>query len=574
MRPLVIGGETEYGIFTNDFNDSSWSSVNAAHEVVRAISQLNMSFVDRGLEQIETIEEHELAEEEARNQWTLEPENLLPVPLFDIHSRFMPFPRSSSESGALRQRRGISGYVLQTGARYYVDMGHPEYSTPETLSPYTIVLVQKAGDLIVEECRKIAQLSMRQRTGNPDFTIRLHRNNSDGKGSSYAGHENYSLTPDTFEKIVHYEKSMMWCPNHRRMESTYAPGKGMYTDFVLKFFVTRQIITDAGKVGSETQDYVPYQISSRADFMMEEVGHSTVAYRPIINTRDQPLAAYKRLRRLHVICGDSNVSELSIYLKFGITALFFQMLEAGLIQASGGNLAIPLTHAVGAYHAVSRDLTLRKKLSLINGDKMSALETQVLYCQMAKAFVAASLCDPVWTDVVEKWEGVLQGLDGNRAKHELSKNLDWVMKERLLAIKQKKHGIEPTHEACYDLALSYHDTNPEVSIAHSMLQEGKMMRIVREDEIIRMTRRAPSDTRAWFRGELLQRYAQDVIDIGWDYAEFKKDQLIYMEDPRHCTEAQIRPFLQDNPSLAVLLSRLKKASEDGIISGITTTYRR
>lgn len=568
MLPKILGLETEYGISTNEFNDLSWSSIRAADEVVSAITQLDMCFVDRGLEEIGTIEEHERAEEEAAAQLVSERENSPPLHQDDVCNGWLTQSLSVPDSGAMRQRRGMSGYVLQTGARYYVDMGHPEYSTPETLSPYTVVLVQKAGDLIVEECRKVAELSMRERTGNHHITLHVHRNNSDGLGSSYAGHENYSLMPSTFDRIIHYQRGMFWCSNHHRMEMSYVPVKGMYTDFVLTFFVTRQIIIGAGKVGSETLEYTPYQISSRADFMVQDVGGSTVTHRPIINTRDQPLAGHTYLRRLHVICGDSNMSELSIYLKVGMTALFFQMLEAGLIQSARGDFTLPLANAVAAYQTVSRDLTLRKQLPLVNGNSMTALEAQWMYCQMAKTFVARSHCDPVWADVVQKWEGVLEGLEGNRTKHKLSRNLDWVMKEQLLALKQKRDSIGPTDDACRNLALTYHDINPEYSMYHRVVEEGRMMRIVSADEITQMTRRAPSDTRAWLRGELLRRYTEEIYDIGWDYAYFKNGRIIHMSDPRHGTEAEMRPFLHDNPPCEEFLHRIKKASEDGVIPGL------
>jgi len=570
--PMVMGLETEYGISVDTEHaglghlQGSYSS----YEVVSSVSKLNRSLIDRGLEDIE-IDEHEQAEAQAdhvsarrlrdknslplqpRDRWDDDDGNLIPARDKSLETR-----RDTHREAALRQRMGFTGFILENGARYYVDMGHPEMSTPETLDPYTLVAAQKAGDLIVEECRRIAEISMGILAKDRDLKIHIHRNNSDGQGNSYAGHENYLLSVGLFEEIV-YCMSTLYDRASRRHYKVFR--EGPTTQAVAKFFATRQIITGSGKVGSEKHDEirnaVPYQISQRSDFMMRIVGVSTVEWRGIINTRNQPLADIKTMRRFHVICGDSNMSELSIYLKCGITALFLKMMEHGYIQRASGDIMTPLFDALAAYHTVSRDLGLNERLPLMNAQTTTALETQIRFCELAQTFVRAMELAPVWHDIARKWEAVLNGLAHDRAKDPWAKNLDWVVKEQLLQNFQKRHGVGPTDLSCRALALAYHDINPDKSIYHRLFSNGKIMSIVMPEDIERLKREPPSDTRAWLRGEVIKRYPGNIIDLGWDYMFFNNGDFVEMKDPVAGNREQIAPLLADNPSFGVFYERMK-----------------
>ena len=163
---------------------------------------------------------------------------------------------------------------------------------------------------------------------------------------------------------------------------------------------------------------------------------------------------------------------------------------------------------------------------------------------------------PVWHDIVQKWEAVLNGLNTNRFKDPWASNLDWVIKERLLKTLQKKHGLDPMDIACQAHALAYHNNNPEKSIYHRLLNEGRIMRIVKEKEIVRMVQTAPSDTRAWFRGALITRYPSCIIDIGWDYVLFDNGIWLDLKDPCQGNEQQIAPLLTDDPPFEIFLKRL------------------
>lgn len=544
-----FGLETEYGIFSDSLELAKHKHDEFyAIRVVEMVETLGLLYMNNGLEGIRDREEHERVETEVMAE-------------IDDQAESRPLP-----SAGHRQRWGYSGYVLPNGCRFYVDMTHPEYSTPEVSNPRDIVIAQKAGDWITEQCRKRAEQKIRQERNDPDFDLRMYRNNSDGKGNSYAGHENYSLSPWLFNNVLRYEMAEVESVKNGRSgkERMFIPKKSLYTDVVLRFLVTRQIISGAGKVGMENEyghsvHSVPYQISARADFMICDIGGSTVMHRPIINTRDQPHGDHTIVRRLHLIMGDSNMSELSIYMKFGITALFFMMLEEGSIQTSSDAILLPLENATAAYHAVSHDLTLRRPLNLKWGYTTTALETQWQFQALADAFVRRNRMPAIWHDVVAKWAGILNGLQGtNRAKHELAGHLDWVIKERELRIFSRQTGAEFGGLKCADFALGYHAIDTENCLYDWLLKRGRIMRIVTDEDVMHGVTHPPEDTRAWLRGELLTRYPKDLTDIGWSHAQFINDQCITFPHPGFGAKKELESIFRDNPSYRVFLERILK----------------
>src|SRR5262249_30816417 len=192
--------------------------------------------------------------------------------------------------------------VLTNGARYYVDHAHPEYSTPECADALELVCADKAGERILARSMLAAR-----RITEPGQEIVVYKNNSDGKGNSYGTHENYLV-----DRAVPF--------------STLVRN-------LLPWFVSRQVFTGAGKVGSENgAGAVDYQISQRADFFEEEVGLETTLKRPIVNTRDEPHADPQQYRRLHVIAGDANLCEVATFLQVGTTALRLAMVEDGFVE--------------------------------------------------------------------------------------------------------------------------------------------------------------------------------------------------------------------------------------------------
>merc|ERR1712000_697722 len=238
------------------------------------------------------------------------------------------------------------------GGRYYVDHAHPEYCTPECTTARDIVVYEKAGDLILDFSRLNAEVTL-----PADQEIIIYKNNTDYKGHSYGSHENY-----LFPRKIEFQDLV---------------------DGLIPFFVTRQIIAGGGKVGAENNaDPVDFQISQRADFFETEVGLSTMVARPIINTRDEPHANDQIYRRLHVIVGDSNMSEFSISLKIGITSLVLRLIQKGVLKDQ-----FRLMDPVSDIKRVSRDLTCRQKLNLNNGLQQSPIELQRAYLDLVRKFI-------------------------------------------------------------------------------------------------------------------------------------------------------------------------------------------
>ncbi len=325
--------------------------------------------------------------------------------------------------------------VLTNGARYYVDHAHPEVSTPECIDALEVVRYDRAAEEIVRRSMVAAGNVL----GNGAEVV-VHKNNSDGKGNSYGCHENYLVSRETpFGRIVAQ---------------------------VTPHFVTRQVVCGAGKVGCElsgvSADDVPFQLSQRADFFEEEVGLETTLKRPIINTRDEPHCDPEKYRRLHVIVGDANMSEVATLLKIGTTAIVLSMIEDDEL---GGDLA--LANPVAAIRQISHDPTLTRTVQLRSGRRATALEVQWELLERAQKYERshglASVGEAVGADVLRRWEAVLTGLENDRES--VASVVDWVAKERLVTGYRERHGLEAGDARLKALDLQYHDMRPDRCLA-------------------------------------------------------------------------------------------------------------
>lgn len=418
--------------------------------------------------------------------------------------------------------------VLTNGARYYVDHAHPEYASPECYTPREAVLYDKAGEEILR--RSMAAVQSLVGKGQ---SIVVYKNNSDRKGNSYGTHENYLMDRNVpFSKIVQQ---------------------------VTPFFVTRQLFAGAGKVGTEMtyvpRDQVPFQISQRADFFEEEVGLETTLKRPIVNTRDEPHADATRYRRLHVILGDANMSEFSTWLKVGVTALVLAMIEDGFVDGKEIMLEAP----VAALRNVSYDLTLKRTLIRANGDRITGLEIQESYLEIAKEYARsvglAALGDEVeGKQLLQSWEDVLTMLA--RDPMLLADKLDWVAKFRLMTGYRDRHGIEWDDPKLAAIDLQYHDIRPNKSLFYRLDVE----KVVASDEVSHAVSEPPRRTRAYFRGKCLAKFGPSVAAANWDSMIFDlgDDPLrrVPMMDPLRGGAEYVDELINDSATAGELLRRL------------------
>ncbi|KAA0232416.1 MAG: proteasome accessory factor PafA2 [Actinobacteria bacterium] len=416
--------------------------------------------------------------------------------------------------------------VLTNGARYYVDHAHPELSTPECADARTVVAYDRAAEVILERSMRAAR-----RILPDDQEIVVYKNNSDGKGNSYGCHENYLM-----DRAVPFGRVVAHATPH---------------------FITRQLYTGAGKVGTEapglSAEDVPYQLTQRADFFEEEVGLETTLKRPIINTRDEPHADAQKYRRLHVIVGDANMAEAATFLKVGTTALVLAMIEDDFLPRE-----FILAKPVLAMREVSYDLTISKPLELAAGGTVTALDIQWELFNRAKKYAdeygLSCVGELVGQNLLDRWEHVLATLESDPMG--LAGQLDWVAKYRLLEAYRDRNDLGWGDTRLRAMDLQYHDLRRERSLSGRLGLE----RLIGDDEVERAVEEPPDDTRAYFRGKCLQRWSEDIVAANWDSLVFDvgTDPLrrVPMMEPTRGTKAHVGDLLEECATSAELLERL------------------
>jgi proteasome accessory factor PafA2 len=411
--------------------------------------------------------------------------------------------------------------VLGNGARLYVDHAHPEYSAPEAWDPLQAALYDKAGEVVMYRASKVAS----ERLGH---RLALYKNNSDRKGNSYGAHENYLLSRSTpFGEIIRY---------------------------AMTFLVTRQIYTGSGKVGSENgRPHVDFQITQRADFFEEEVGLETTLKRPIINTRDEPHGDSTKYRRLHVIFGDANLSEVQTFLKLGATALMLAALEDGALPDP-----LDLVDPVKAAWSVSHDLTFRRPLELEGGSTATAVELQWRYYEWLSKYVEKELDEPVWRDVLSEWHSVLQDIETDPDK--LSDRLDWAAKLRLFQRYLARDDIDWSDPKLAALDLQYHDVDPERGLYHRLAARGDIRRLFTAQQIAAAETDPPEETRAYFRGRCVTQFPDSLVAANWDSLVFDVGEphlrRVPMLEPLRGSRDLVGPILDEVSDASELIKRL------------------
>ncbi|MCW2526673.1 MAG: protein of unknown function domain protein [Pseudonocardiales bacterium] len=432
--------------------------------------------------------------------------------------------RVSPEFIEAEEDAGMANVILTNGARLYVDHAHPEFSTPEVLTPLDAVRWDRAGELVMREAIKRAF----ENTGN---TINLYKNNTDNKGASYGAHENYLMSRSTpFTDIV---------------------------SLLTPFFVSRQVVCGAGRVGIGQDGRTSgFQISQRADFFEVEVGLETTLKRPIINTRDEPHADAEKYRRLHVIIGDANLSEISTYLKVGTTSLVLAMIEDGFLPHD-----LQINEPVRELHTVSHDPSLQHRMTLRNGRTITAVQMQAEYLEHARKYVDDRLgsdADEQTVDVLARWEYVLGALETDPMQ--LADTLDWVAKLRLLEGYRQRDGLEWSSSRLQLVDLQYADIRPDKGLYNRLVARGAMKTLLDDGAATAAMTEPPTDTRAYFRGECLRRYATSIAAASWDSVIFDigRESLVRVPtlEPLRGTKSHVGALLDRCPTAADLVHEL------------------
>ncbi|MFM8351821.1 MAG: Pup--protein ligase [Actinomycetales bacterium] len=382
-----------------------------------------------------------------------------------------------------------SNVFLRNGSRLYLDVGsHPEYATAECDSIPQLIAHDRAGERILEGLVVDAERRLRDEGISGD--IYLFKNNTDSAGNSYGCHENYLV-----------ERS----GDFARM-----------ADMLIPFLITRQILVGAGKVLHTPRGAV-YCVSQRADHIWEGVSSATTRSRPIINTRDEPHADADQYRRLHVIVGDSNMSETTTLLKVGSAELVLRMLESGVIMRD-----LSLENPIRAIREISHDITGRRTVRLNNGRELSALNMQWEYFEKAADFAdrRGMTEDPVIARTLELWGRVLKALDADDLSV-IEREIDWVIKMRLLERYMDKHDLSLSSPRIAQLDLAYHDISRFRGLFYLLERRGLVERVTRDLDVFEAKSVPPQTTRAKLRGDFVKRAQERHRDFTVDWVHLK-----------------------------------------------------
>ncbi|MFD0705297.1 depupylase/deamidase Dop [Alloscardovia venturai] len=479
----VMGSETEYGIASRG---GQWENhAQLSYDVIAAARKLNP-----GTAHIRWDYGHESPTHDARG----------------FHTE-----RAHVRSDLLTDipQLQVTNVPHVNGGRVYVDHAHPEYSSPEVMSPREVITFDRAGDA---EMREYAQTVSSQ--GRP---ITLYRNNTDGKGASWGSHENYQIR------------------------------RGVPFDILSTIFtahaVSRQIYTGTGRVGIGVTSEIPgFQLSQRADFFTMKVGLQTTFDRPIVNTRDEPHST-DAYRRFHVIVGDANRMDVPQFLKFGTTSLIFWALETSIERGLNVDDVVQscsILDPVSALHAVSHDTSLHQSFELENGEKLTAFQLQLRLRSWVYA-VAAEIYDTdihgnplwpdqdtkdtvmMWTDVLKDAAQISQASDDERLElTQPASRIEWFAKWQIMEKMRRRKGMTWNDAVLKAMDISWAQLDSSSlfdKVSH------RTQHIVTSSEIAAATHNPPESTRAYVRGQLLKNYPDYVLAASWDRIALSRSKI-------------------------------------------------
>lgn len=394
-----------------------------------------------------------------------------------------------------------SNVFLENGSRLYLDVGsHPEYATPECDRIADAVTHDKAGEWILSQLVRGAEERLHEEGVRGE--IYLFKNNTDSAGNSYGCHENYLTDRD--DDLSRYSKVL------------------------IPFLISRQIYAGAGKILTTPKGPV-FCLSQRAEHIWEGVSSATTRSRPIINTRDEPHADAERYRRLHVIVGDSNMSEYANFLKIGTTSIILTMLEdKGQVLRD-----LTLENPIRAIREISSDISLTTRVRLANGREISAIDIQTEYLERALRYRDLKGFTPDEDRALTMWESTMSQL--TKDPSELWRQCDWVAKHRLIEQYQQRDNLGLGHAKMALLDLLYHDVDRRRGLFYKLQAAGQTERMTTDQAITTAMTTPPATTRARLRGAFVKRAKERRRDYTVDWVHLKlNDQAqrtLMLKDP-------------------------------------------
>jgi proteasome accessory factor A len=367
--------------------------------------------------------------------------------------------------------------VLPNGARLYNDHGHPEYSTPECWSLRELSLHDRAGQDVVLAAAK----AFEAKSGQP---VSLYKNNTDFHGASYGTHESY-LVP----------RSLAFAKLHQA---------------VLPMLIVRQILTGAGKVGSENRQNATYQLSQRADFFAETTNAETLFRRPIFNTRDEPHSNHADWVRLHVISGDANMIPSATARKAGLVKLALQL---ALVEE------VPVwtfRNPVQAFQSISRDETYEFKIDLEGQNWTTAQEIFESYFSAAEKVL----------DLDDETRWVIGSsrelLDSMRLDPvAFRREVDWAAKKYILEQVLEELGTGWSDPALKSYDLEYHNVDSSESLYAALQSMEVLAPDPSPETLLSRIEHMSEDTRARARGVAVRKFKDQIETLSWTSIVFR-----------------------------------------------------
>ena len=378
--------------------------------------------------------------------------------------------------------------VLTNGARFYNDHGHPEYATPECFSLRELVVHDKAGEMVLLKAGRALEAKL----GKP---VQVYKNNTDFHGSSYGTHESYLVPREVgFEPL---------------------------RDAVMPILIARQVLTGAGKAGSETGQPVPFQLSARADFFVEPVNAETLFKRPVFNTRDEAHADPARWIRLHVISGDANMIPTSTFLKVGLVKLAVMLAKKG--HAPNWKIEDP----VRAFQSVSRDASLEFKIRLAGQSWTDAYQ---IFDDLFARAEAHLVLDEELRDVIATSRMLINDLQGGQ---ELARQrIDWLAKRSLLAMIVEDQNLSWSDPSLRSYDLDYHHIDPDISLYSALAEASEVEGPPATVEMVKRLTDVPERTRAFVRGLAVEKFGRSIHSVCWRSITFALGgQLVELDLP-------------------------------------------
>jgi proteasome accessory factor A len=396
-----------------------------------------------------------------------------------------------------------SNVFLPNGGRLYLDVGsHPEYATAECDNLSDLIKQDQAGDRIVEELAVSAEI--RLNAEGIKGQIHLFKNNMDAAGNSYGCHENFSVSrKKNFEEV---------------------------TESIIPFLITRQIFCGAGKWISSSKG-ANFQISQRAEHMWESVSSATTRSRPIINTRDEPHADPDEYRRLHIIVGDSNMSETTTVLKVATTELMLRAAELGLLKDK-----FTIENPIRTIREISNDLKFRNSFRLSSGREITALQMQNEMFNIVSSMPGLDeiLEKPFYRYALNLWRRSLDALESQDYSL-VDMELDWMIKRKFMNSYKEKHQLNDMDSRLILLDISYHNIRKDRGLFYILEKSGMAKTLITNNDVNSAMENPPETTRAALRGRFIKVAQEKKRDFTVDWVNLKiNDQLqssIACKDP-------------------------------------------